>query len=748
MKAMFSIFVLLVVVSLPKPAVGDDLGNVDDDEPKPPEFRPVGSDIAPPIGSPGPASFGASVLVKGDRLAVGNPTGKGAIQIYDFFNNTWNLVRTFHGEPGDTIGRNFDMSEDGSRIVIRKMFGTRSAVQLYNVDNGAPIGQFIHCGAVIGKQVSLSADGKVVAVSCEDFGKKRGLVKIFSLGANNAWFIKGKNLEGAYIDDQFGFSTSLSASGHRIAIGTPVFGVGYPERGFAAVYEYNQDLKVWETVWEPLLGAGVLHRFGKSVSLSGDGSGLVVTAAGVGIKNVGKSYIATYHDLAHLQKWSQVGQIFESENEVFDGPVVVNKRGSKFGVTSSVTTAGNLRRVRIFELNYGIWKQMLEPLDWDAGSNKNARLSVSLDDYDRFAFSSTDKDTNPVVKVMDIVMPPPPPPRPTPPPPTNDNSGGIIVGWSIDVINITSDFGAHNPSAEIKAIYEFDKHPFESAVFEYDCLTPVGEEYIQMTEEFGQRPNGRVRLGLNLDVNSETIANSPIYETINDETAMLTLCIQVDILERRSGEDLVKAVSERSRLSIEIDASKSFEIRDMEVQTGNAIDFDLRTSLDYDVQACQCDSSLQCLANPVLYDFVDARICIEAIDPSVEVGFVQELILTQDQGLSQYAVRDGEAVSPFAKMEHVGEKVVVRVRPLAAFFEGPNPSDVLAVGMCVLKFKSGPDRLLRGRISTSRRSEEDDSSMFDVHFQIDGRIDGHSSGLVTKYSVATLFTAALCFFFM
>uniref|UniRef100_A0A7S2YPG3 Uncharacterized protein n=1 Tax=Entomoneis paludosa TaxID=265537 RepID=A0A7S2YPG3_9STRA len=680
-------------------------------------------------------------------MAVGHPTGNGAIQVfeYDDIGDTWNLIRTFTGGPGEEMGRYFDMSANGLRIAIRQKKQGNDAVQVYNVDNGNKIGQFVFCGT-FGQEVSLSGDGNTIAMTCEGYAGWTGTVKLFYLGERNIWYAKGQSLEGMALDDRFGFSTSLSDNGNRVAISAPQFegeGGVLTNRGAVTVYQYDSVAEAWRWVGAPMVGKRMYDRFGYSVALSGNGRSLIVSALGINIPPF-TSYVRAFIDFRGV--WTQVGAMVESGDERFDGAIAIDDNGTRIAVASS---AGNMNHLRVFDMVDGYWKRHGVVIDWEARPDDNRRKGLALSAGDRIAFAATNEEKNPIVKVVQHVDA------------SVDDSknpkddGRLGSGdWGIEVLDLFVRFDDDHSTEEIRAIYEFDQHPFNYEIMELDCFTPVSQDLIAVDEDFFSTVDGKYRLTLDLDINTAEISDSPIFHQITNETAMLALCIRVDLLDEHDGE-MVRAVSERNRLYIELDASQGFEMRDIDVEQGTIIDFDLQASLDYDVLACQCDEFDRCIDTPLWDESEDVKICIEATDPSVEVTEIKELVLTQGEALNQIAIDGGSAVEPFAALETKDNKIVVRVRLLAEFFADDEPQEVLALGSCLLKFKDGANQgRMLSSLTTQRRSNEDHAepaASFDLSLRLladddkDGLDKSTSSGVAVKYPLAAMFVAMICY---
>ena len=137
-------------------------------------------------------------------------------------------------------------------------------------------------GAIFGNAVSLSGDGKVVAIGDKfsDVGgledgaivKQGGKVSIYH-ETNGTWKEMGIGLSGSDTSEFFGWSVALSKNGNRVAISSVG---GNREPGYVQMFDFNG--RSWEGVGSKLIGDSIGELFGSSVELSGDGSVVAASA--------------------------------------------------------------------------------------------------------------------------------------------------------------------------------------------------------------------------------------------------------------------------------------------------------------------------------------------------------------------------------------------------------------------------------------------------------------------------------------
>ena len=239
-------------------------------------------------------AFGYTVALSSDgtRLAVGarreasGATGvdgaqtddgtpdSGAVYVYARVGATWAqeaYLKASNTGPYDNLGWSLALSSDGTRLAVGAYGESSSATGLGGAegDEGAPISGAVYVFARSGTTWTQEA------------------------------YVKASNT-GA--DDRFGWSVALSGDGARLAVGA--LGEDSSARGLdgaesdegatdsGAVYVFARDSAGWaQEAYVKASNTGALDGFGAAVSLSRDGTRLVVGAyrEGSGARGVGGS---------------------------------------------------------------------------------------------------------------------------------------------------------------------------------------------------------------------------------------------------------------------------------------------------------------------------------------------------------------------------------------------------------------------------------------------------------------------------
>ena len=294
------------------------------------------------------------------------------VVIFDCTNNTVEVKQLYHEQQlgydidgannSDKSGTSVSLSYYGNIVAIGEPKNNSSTgkVKVYQRDISNTSTGWTQIGGNIegeesgdesGYSVSLSADGTIVAVGAiknDGGGNNSGHVKVYQYNENSGWNQLGEDIDGENIDDNSGFSVSLSSDGNIIAIGAVLNdGVNGTDRGHVRVYEYkvpnesnewnNSDVIIagaiydtdtrgtydankyyWVRLGDDIDGEGGDNRNGCSVSLSSDGS---IVAMGAKFNNgngYNSGHVRVYeYKIPSEDEWTN-GEIANGDDNVQD----------------------------------------------------------------------------------------------------------------------------------------------------------------------------------------------------------------------------------------------------------------------------------------------------------------------------------------------------------------------------------------------------------------------------------------------
>jgi len=249
-----------------------------------------------------------------------------------------------------------------------------------------------------GNQVSLSSDGNRVAIGAngnDGNGEDSGQVRVYEYNGGN-WIQLGADIDGEAAHDNSGFSVSLSSDGNRVAIGAPNNDGSGDNSGHVRVYEYNGEN--WIQLGADIDGEAPYDESGYAVSLSSDGSRVAIGADGNDANGSASGHVRVYE--YSVGDWVQLGADIDGQayGDVFGRSVSLSSDGSRLAIGSpleqGVVTGGEKGRVRIYELSVGSWVQLGADIEGEANSDRSGG-SVSLSaDGNRVAIGAPYNDGN------------------------------------------------------------------------------------------------------------------------------------------------------------------------------------------------------------------------------------------------------------------------------------------------------------------------------------------------------------------
>lgn len=222
----------------------------------------------------------------GNRVAVGAPGGS-YVTVFDFQGSSTYTRRTYDGTG--TFGSTLSMSSDGGMMVVGKVTegASTGSVAVFNLATLSEVTVTTGVGA-FGYALSISGDKTTFAIGTST----SNFVRVFRMAANSDQYTQvGEdifNTDGT----NFGSTLSLSDDGRRMVVGAAFDDGGSTERGRTFVFAINDDS--WKLL-EELNGEGDNDESGTSVSMSGDGTIIVIGAP----KNDGSAGVDTGHVRAY-----------------------------------------------------------------------------------------------------------------------------------------------------------------------------------------------------------------------------------------------------------------------------------------------------------------------------------------------------------------------------------------------------------------------------------------------------------------
>jgi hypothetical protein len=271
------------------------------------------------------SGFSVSLSSDGKVVAIGAPYNdgngldSGHVRVYSWTGSLWSKLGVdLDGElAGDLSGFSVSLSSNGLAVAIGAINNDGKAsnaghVRVYDyVEEIKNPGSFnwIKRGLDIdgealndnsGYSVSLSADGNVVAIGAigndGTFGVDSGHVRVYAW-SGSAWVQRGVDLDGESSNDFSGYNVSLSSDGNVLAIGATQNSDNGLNSGHVRVYVWNGSF--WVQRGGDIDGEAISDKSGQNISLSGDGT---MVAIGAPFND------GSFTDAGHVRvyKWSPI----------------------------------------------------------------------------------------------------------------------------------------------------------------------------------------------------------------------------------------------------------------------------------------------------------------------------------------------------------------------------------------------------------------------------------------------------------
>ena len=238
-----------------------------------------------------------------------------------------------------------------------------------------------------GFSVSMSNDGKYAIVGVPNWpnNDNRGRAFVYGLSGGSWTSIQELTASDGETGDQYGFSVSINDDGKYIAIGSVNEDTGTGITNDGAVYVYKYDGTSW-TNEEKIIASdgGTGDQFGYSVSISGDGNRLEVGAPRK--NNIGNKAGAIYF---YEYGGTSIGWTGE---QILDNPNTTTGFNDQYGFSVSMSNDGkyavvgvpNWRnpfqrgRAFVYGLSGGSWTSIQELTASDGVDTDKFGFSVSI----------------------------------------------------------------------------------------------------------------------------------------------------------------------------------------------------------------------------------------------------------------------------------------------------------------------------------------------------------------------------------
>ncbi|MEP0263415.1 T9SS type A sorting domain-containing protein [Dokdonia sp.] len=369
----FLLFILFPIITYGQIQIGQDINGVS---------------LEDHFGTSTSLSCDGTILAVGAFNNDGNGINSGQVQIFENQNNTWiQIGQNIDGEViGDHFGSSISISCDGNILAIGASNSNNNSglVQVYENVSGVwtQIGNDISgetSQRFFGRSVSLSSDGKIVAIGANlsnGDGPIAGQVSIYK-NQGNSWVQVGNDINQTTAADVLGTTVSISANGSVVAIGTPYDN----ENGFTLghVRIYRNQGNSWIQIGDDISNGQIGDQFGRDLCLSSNGSIVAISSMITNNDDEQIGHVSIYKQ--EEGSWIQTGDDIEGEidEDQFGRGLSLSSDGSIVAIGARLSNDNGLAsgQVRIYQNQENIWRQIGNDINGDMTGDQ-AGTSVSL----------------------------------------------------------------------------------------------------------------------------------------------------------------------------------------------------------------------------------------------------------------------------------------------------------------------------------------------------------------------------------
>ncbi|MCP4123160.1 MAG: hypothetical protein GY751_15510 [Bacteroidetes bacterium] len=323
--------------------------------------------------------YGCRVAISSDGLtivtgatetdAIGSRSG--AAYIYKWTGSAWEETKltASDGTAQDLFGDGVSISSDGNTIVIGavgdddKGSGSGSIyVYKWNGSSWAETKIIASGGAAndyLGPKLSISSDGGTIAAgmyAADDKGDMSGAAYIFKWNGSS-WVEERLSASDGAANDRFGASVSVSSDGSKIIVGASSDSDKGSYSGSIYIYQWNGS--EWTETKLTASDGAASDYFGSSVSTSSDGNRITVGAWGDADKGANSGSVYVFNWDGSNWEESKLTASDGAPGDNFGNAVLISSDGNTIIVSSPADDdkGDNSGSVYIYKWNGSSWDE-------------------------------------------------------------------------------------------------------------------------------------------------------------------------------------------------------------------------------------------------------------------------------------------------------------------------------------------------------------------------------------------------------
>lgn len=343
----------------------------------------VGQDINGDITTSERFGSSVSLSANGNILASGTPynddngENTGQVRVYENISGVWTQFgQNISGGDELNVYGGASLSDDGTILAINKSENNSNQVRVYENLNGT----WVQIGQDILKDgnMELSGNGNFILIGETNNNGSIGQLLIYE-NISGVWTQVGSNINGDASIVRLGSRISINHHGNVVAA-SAIINDGYLYGG-RIVRVFENISGIWTQIGQDITNEADFDDFGRSLSLSNDGSILAIGAPGNDGNGNASGHVRVYENTSGI--WTQIGSDIDGEYEgdASGGSVSLSGDGSIIAIGSKYNddNGENSGQVRLYKNISGEWTQIGVDINGEGVEDYSGSISLSAD---------------------------------------------------------------------------------------------------------------------------------------------------------------------------------------------------------------------------------------------------------------------------------------------------------------------------------------------------------------------------------
>lgn len=323
------------------------------------------------VGKVPEEQFGRNVKIAadGNTIAIAAPfyitqgEKKGRISVYKFNGTDWQILGSeIAAGPKDfDYGELMELSADGKKLVVSSPFGSVS-IYTFNSTEWIKSSNAIELESnsqIESIAITPDADKLAVAYECD---KHRTVCINLFYSDGKQWQKDGEEIIPEPNERIYGLSLSLSADGSQLVVGNYSKDTKQ-HKNAGEVIIYAKEANQWRRQSKKFNGELLLANLGKQVALSKDGSTIIAASSSIDLLELNAGFIETYK--LSGTEWFKKTPVLKPEkyNPYFGHAISISADGTILALSIPYIGFGKPGYVKVYKYKSSGWQEIFKITD-------------------------------------------------------------------------------------------------------------------------------------------------------------------------------------------------------------------------------------------------------------------------------------------------------------------------------------------------------------------------------------------------